>query len=339
MNETKYTRFLVVGAGRIGKRHIQIIKELQFVNLVGIVEPKPDNGLEAQLGVPVFSSIQNFIEAGLAADVAVIASPNGYHARQACQLLEQGLHVVIEKPMALKKTEAERVIHTALQYSRQVFVVMQNRYSPPSLWLHKMLVENRLGKIFQVQINCFWNRDERYYLPGAWHGTLALDGGVLYTQFSHFIDMMYWLFGDIQTISGSAIVFKNGELTEFEDSGLVHFDFLQGGHGSLNFSTAVWDANFESSITIIGEKGTIKVAGQYMNEVVYCHVDGYSFEPLPPSSPPNDYGAFKGSAANHALVYKNVLDVLQGRASITTNALEGLKVVEIIERIYEKIRK
>lgn len=211
---------------------------------------------------------------------------------------------------------------------------MQNRYSPPSVWLKNVIDSKLLGKIFMVQLNCFWNRDERYYSKGSWHGSKELDGGTLFTQFSHFIDIMYWLFGDIENIKGSFYDFNHSELTEFEDSGLVSFDFLSGGSGVLNYSTSVWNKNLESSMTIIGEHGSIKVGGQYMDKVEYCHIKDYTMPELAPTNPGNDYGAYKGSAQNHNFVIDNVVDVLNNRASITTNALEGLKVVDIIERIY-----
>ena len=191
-----------------------------------------------------------------------------------------------------------------------------------------------LGQIFMVQINCFWNRDERYYKKDTWHGRKELDGGTLFTQFSHFIDIMYWLFGDIQNIQTKLRDFNHQELTEFEDSGIVSFDFVEGGIGVLNYSTSNWDKNFESSLTVIGEKGTVKIGGQYMNEVEYCHIEDYEMPELAASNPPNDYGPYKGSAANHIYLIDNVIKVLNGKSKITTIALEGLKVVDIIERIY-----
>ena len=122
--------------------------------------------------------------------------------------------------------------------------------------------------------------------------------------------------------------------TEFEDSGFVIFDFVRGGMGSLNYSTSVWDKNLESSITVIGSKGSVKVGGQYMNEVEYCHIKDYQMPALKESNPPNDYGLYKGSAANHHYIIENVVETLQKKNIATTNAMEGLKVVEIIERIY-----
>jgi predicted dehydrogenase len=195
--------------------------------------------------------------------------------------------------------------------------------------------EGRLGKIFMVEVNCYWNRDERYYKPGDWKGTLDQDGGTLFTQFSHFIDIMYWLFGDIKNINARFESFNHKHLTELEDSGIITFDFVKGGMGSINFSTSVWDKNMESSITIIGETGSVKVGGQYMDQVEYCHIKDYVMPELAPSNPPNDYGPYKGSAANHQYVIQNVIETLQHKNSATTNALEGLKVVDIIERIYE----
>ncbi|MBR6266065.1 MAG: Gfo/Idh/MocA family oxidoreductase, partial [Bacteroidales bacterium] len=249
--------------------------------------------------------------------------------------LEKKHHVVLEKPIALTKHDAEQIVFKSLQVSRHVFCVMQNRYSPPSVWLKQIVTEKRLGDIYMVQLNCYWNRDERYYKKGDWHGTADLDGGTLFTQFSHFIDIMYWLFGDITNIRGNFHDFSHQSLTDFEDSGVVSFDFVNGGMGSLNYSTSVWDTNLESSIIIVGEKGTVKVSGQYMNEVEYCHIKDYEMPSLAPSNPPNDYGAYKGSAQNHHYVIQNVVEKLQENGSITTNVLEGLKVIDIIERMYQ----
>jgi UDP-N-acetyl-2-amino-2-deoxyglucuronate dehydrogenase len=267
-------------------------------------------------------------------DVINVCSPNGFHSEQALAALAAKKHIVVEKPMALRKGDAEKIIYKALNVHRHLFAVMQNRYSPPSVWIKDMVESGTLGKIFMVQLNCYWNRDDRYYKAGSWHGKKELDGGTLFTQFSHFIDIMYWLFGDIENIQAKFKDFNHSHSTDFEDSGFISFDFVEGGMGSLNYSTAVWDQNLESSMTIIAENGSIKIGGQYMNVVEYCHVKDYVMPELAPTNPGNDYGAYKGSAANHHYVIENVVDVLKGRAPITTNALEGLKVVDIIERIY-----
>ena len=328
-------QFAVVGCGHIGKRHAEMVVQNPEATLVAMADvKKPEETGAARYEVPHYTSLTDMLKAHPEIQVVCIATPNGLHAQMALECLEAGKHVVIEKPMALSKADAEAVIYKALQKSRLVFGVMQNRYSPPSVWLKEMIESGRLGKVYMAQINCFWNRDERYYKPGNWHGTKELDGGTLFTQFSHFVDIMYWLLGDIKNIQARFYDFNHKETTEFEDSGLVSFDFVNGGAGTLQYSTSVYGQNLESSLTLIGEKGSIKVAGQYMNEVVYCHVENYEMPELAPSNPPNDYGPYKGSAANHVYVIENVVDTLKGRSSISTNALEGLKVVEIIERIY-----
>jgi len=329
-------RFAVVGSGHIGKRHAAMIQQNEESELVAMVDVNPDLEKEVSqtFGVPFFTSLEAFLEAGLEVDVLNVCTPNNFHAPLSILALEAGIHVVVEKPMALTKADCEDVIYKSLQAGKLVFCVMQNRYSPPSVWLKDVLTKKRLGEIYHVQINCFWNRDSRYYKAGGWKGSKVTDGGTLFTQFSHFIDIMFWLFGDISNIQARFFDFNHKDLTEFEDSGVAQFDFTKGGTGSLNFSTAIYDTNLESSMTIIGEKGSIKVGGQYMNEVEYCHIKDYTMPELPPSLPPNDYGHYKGSAANHHFVIENVVNTLKGRTVPTTNALEGLKVVEIIEKIY-----
>ncbi len=330
-------KFAVIGMGHIGKRHAAIIRNNPDTELVAVCDilPKEALGLDA-LQEPFFSSIDALLQADIEVDVVNICTPNGLHALHAVKALEAGKHVVLEKPIALRRVDAEKILYTSLKMSRHVFSVMQNRYSPPSKWL-KELVDNKvLGAIYMVKLDCYWNRDERYYQQEGWHGTADLDGGTLFTQFSHFIDIMYWLFGDITNITGKFADYNHAVLTDFEDSGVVSFNFVEGNAiGAINYSTAIWNANFESAITVIGENGTVKVAGQYMSDVVYCHIKDYEMPLLEPSNPPNDYGIYKGSAQNHHYVIENVVEKLKGTGDIKTNLLEGLKVVDIIERIYE----
>ena len=242
--------------------------------------------------------------------------------------------MVVEKPLGLHTANCEQVISKALDVSKQVFCVMQNRYSPPSVWLKGLMDEKLLGEIYLVQLNCYWNRGDQYYKKGGWKGTIEMDGGCLFTQFSHFIDMMYWLFGDITDIDAKFENFGHKDSTEFEDSGLVNFRFVNGGVGCMNYSTAVWDTNMESSITILGSKGTVKVGGQYMDKVEYCHVEGYEMPELQLAPTKHDYGNYQGSANNHHFVMENVIDTLNGKTKVSTNALQGMKVVDIIQRIY-----
>jgi predicted dehydrogenase len=333
----KTIKFAIIGFGHIGKRHATIANEYPNAKVVAVVDTNPESPIHELFpkDAVFFNNIDDFLAAKIEADIVNIATPNGFHCPYALKALEAGYHVVIEKPMGLTKAECEAVIFKSLQMSKQVFVVKQNRYSPPSKWMKEIVSNGKIGEVLTVQVNCYWNRDDRYYKAGGWKGTLALDGGTLFTQFSHFIDIMYWVFGDIKNIKATFADFNHANNTEFEDSGLINFEFVNGGMGCINFSTSVWDTNMESSITVVGSKGSFKVGGQYMNLVEYCHIENYDMPELPPTNAPNDYGPFKGSAANHHYVIENVVNTLNGRDTITANALEGLKVVDIIERIYE----
>lgn len=330
--------FAVVGCGHIGKRHAEMISREEDAELVALcdIKPKEELGLETYDAL-FFRNYDDLLKEAVSADVINICTPNGLHAAMAIKAIEAGYHVVLEKPMTISVADAEKVLFAGLKYRKQIFCVMQNRYSPPSVWIKELIESGLLGKIFMVQLNCYWNRDERYYLPGGWHGTKTLDGGTLFTQFSHFIDILYWLFGDITDINARFADFNHDGLTDFEDSGIISFRFTEGGGlGSLNYSTAVWDKNLESSMSIIAENGSVKIGGQYMDKVDYCHIKGYTMPELPPTNPGNDYGAYKGSAQNHDKVIRNTINVLSGQSTdtIATNVLEGMKVVDIIERIY-----
>lgn len=329
-------KFAVIGAGHIGKRHAEMIRREEEAELVAMVDVRSKEACDAiDFEVPFFETVEDLIASGIEFDVMNVCTPNGFHATQSITGLTAKKHIVCEKPLGLTKDSCEKVIFKSLQVNKQVFCVMQNRYSPPSVWIKELIESGKMGEIFMVQLNCYWNRDERYYKQGGWKGTKDLDGGTLFTQFSHFIDIMYWLFGDIDNIQGKFADFTHQDSTDFEDSGFVSFDFVDGGMGSINYSTAVANQNLESSITIIGKNGSVKIGGQYMNEVEVCNIKDYEMPELAPTNPGNDYGAYKGSAANHNFVIKNVIDTLKDRTSATTNALEGMKVVEIIERIYK----
>lgn len=331
------TSFTLIGFGHIGKRHATIVHQHPACLLAAIIDI--DAAVQQHplypKDVPFFSSVEEYFYGNIKADVVIVATPNGWHSRHAIAALQHHSHVVLEKPMGLTKAESEEIIYAALQFSRQVFVVKQNRYSPPVRWMKEVVNKGIIGNTVIVQMNCYWNRDDRYYTPGGWRGTLQMDGGTLHTQFSHFIDIMYWVFGDITNIQGRFNNFTHKHSIEFEDTGLIQFDFVRGGFGCLNYTTAVWDANQESSITVIGTKGSFKIGGQYMNSIEYCHIENYIMPQLPPTNPPNDYGPFKGSAANHHFVIDNVVQTLAGHEQISTNALEGMKVADIIERIYQ----
>lgn len=340
-------KFAVIGQGHIGKRHAEMIRRNPDSEVIAVCdilskEELKLNGLQERF----YTSLDELLANHQEVEVVSICTPNGLHAEQAIKVLEGKKHVICEKPMALTKAECERMLYASLQMQKHIFVVKQNRYSPPSVWLKEIVEKKIIGDVYMVQLNAYWNRDARYYMPagkagkkGMWKGMQNLDGGTLFTQFSHWIDLLYWLFGDITDIQAKFFDFNHAELTDFEDSGFVNFRFLNGGMGCINYSTAVWDKNLESSITVIGSQGSVKVGGQYLDQVEYCHIKDYSMPELAETAPANDYGAYKGSANNHHHMIQNVIDTIKGTNLISTNALEGMKVVEIIERIYSLRKK
>lgn len=318
-NNTALIPFALFGYGHIGRKHAAIIRNHPEVTLVAVADP----ALPVVEDCPVYADPNDLLKAHPEVTVAVVATPNGLHAAHALLALEYGKHIVVEKPMALNKADCERILHQALQKNRQVFCVMQLRYSPVVQWLRNLIQGGALGRVFMVQVNCFWNRDDRYYTPGSWRGSHDMDGGPLYTQFSHFIDFLYWSLGELRPLSGIHRNFTHPALPDMADTGSFHFEFGNGGLGVFTYSTSSWDKNFESSISLLGEKGSVKIGGQYLDQVQYAHLAQAYPEPSP-ALPPNSL---------HDAVLQNVLDVLQGRGELSTNALEGMKVVEFIEKI------
>jgi len=320
-------KFALVGCGYIGKRHAAMIEQHPACELTALIDPDQNNFLCSQhTHIPRFASLGEYFNKNGDADIIVIATPNGTHAELALEALGHRKHVLIEKPMALTANDAGAIVKKAEEVNRKVMVVLQNRYSPVSKWLKDVVQSGVLGQLFYVQTNCFWNRDERYYKKGSWHGTSDLDGGTLFTQFSHFIDTLYWLFGDMYNIKSRLYNFRHQHLTDFEDTGIITFEFKGGGTGSFNFSTAAWDKNTESSITIIAEHGSIKVSGQYMNSLEYCHIRNYTppvFEP-----PLKD---------NHYYILDEMVTAI--KQDEPTNVKDGQYVVSLIETMYAKAKQ
>jgi len=331
-------KIAVCGCGHIGRRHIEMIHRHDELELSAMIDVEVKAALSKQYNSTYYTDLFNFIQnekfLKKYSDVIAIATPNGLHYEQTLMCLQNGYHVIVEKPMCFTTQQAEHIIQESIKNQRHVFCVMQNRYSPPSVWFKELIDSKKLGEIYLVQLNCMWNRDERYYHENTWHGDKQLDGGSLYTQFSHFIDLMYWYFGDIENIKGAVQDFNHQQLTDFEDTGSFVFDFVNGGLGTFTFTTSVYDTNLQSNITVVAENGTVKIGGQYMNEVEYCNVKHYDMPTLEPTNKANDYGPYKGSAANHCYVYDNVYEVLRNDMLITCNMFEGAKVVDIINRLY-----
>jgi UDP-N-acetyl-2-amino-2-deoxyglucuronate dehydrogenase len=334
-NEHKI-KFAIAGYGHIGRRHAAEITNHGDGTLAAVVEIESEVALLAakENNVPIYSDLETLFAKHDDIDVLNICTPNGLHIGMAMKGIKGGANVLVEKPMGLQKADCDALMVLADKKQKQVFCVLQNRYSPPAQFINKMIREKRLGDIYWVSINCYWNRDDRYYTPGSWRGTKNLDGGPLYTQFSHFIDLLYWNFGPIKNLKG---VFYNNNhhyLEGIEDTGTFHFEFEKGGAGQFSYSTALYQSNLESSITIIGEKGTIKAGGQYMEKIDFFKAEGLAQPELEPALPANDYGTHKGSAANHAFVIDNVIRALKGEPYEMATAADAEASVDIIERVY-----
>ena len=269
--------------------------------------------------------------------VVSVCTPNGLHATHSIQSLNAGKNVLCEKPMAIDVTDCGEMIKAAERNNKRLFVIKQNRFNPPVAAVKELIDNNKLGKIYSVQLNCFWNRNEDYY-KNSWKGTRELDGGTLYTQFSHFIDLLYWLIGDVKKAYALTANFGHEGIIEFEDTGVVALQFYNGVLGTINYTVNSYAKNMEGSITIFGEKGTVKIGGQYLNELEYQSIEGIIIKDLPAGNKPNNYGTYMGSMSNHDKVYANLVDVINNGASIVTNLFEGLKTVEIIDKIYQSAK-
>jgi UDP-N-acetyl-2-amino-2-deoxyglucuronate dehydrogenase len=333
MEKSEVLKFAIVGCGSIAQRHAEHINnKAKLVAVCDIVHAKAD-ALANEYGAIAFYGIEEMLGADINIDVVAICTPNGLHAIHSIQALQAGMHVICEKPMAISSADCGKMIQAAEQANKRLFAIKQNRYNPPVAAVKKIIDEGRLGKIQSIQLSCFWNRNEAYY-TNSWKGTQALDGGTLFTQFSHFIDLLYWMLGDIVDVKAITNNFAHQGIIEFEDAGVIILRFANGAIGTVNYTVNSFQKNMEGSLTIFGDKGTVKIGGQYLNELEYQCIENYTIQNLPEGNKANNYGDYVGSMSNHDLVYDNVIAVLQQNAAITTSAYEGLKTVEIIEKIY-----
>lgn len=330
--------FAIVGCGRIAARHAEHIRNFGRLAATCDVVPERAERLAERDGARAYPDIEAMLVAEPEVDVVTICSPNGLHADHAIAALRAGRHVICEKPMALTTSDCGRMIQAAERANRRLFIVKQNRFNPPVAAVKSALDEGRLGRISTAQLNCFWNRNPAYY-QDSWKGTLRLDGGALYTQFSHFIDLLYWFLGDVRRASAFTGNFDHHATIEFEDCGVVALEFQSGALATIHFTINAHERNMEGSLTLFGDRGTVKIGGQYLNELEYQNIEAFEIANLPPGNPPNQYGHYVGSMSNHDKIYQNVVDVLRGDGVISTNGYEGLKTVEIIEMIYRVARR
>lgn len=333
----KQVRFAIAGCGRIAQRHAGHIEEFgKLVAVCDVVEERAKELGEAY-DAAWYPSVDEMLEHETSMDVVSVCTPNWLHAEHTIMALQAGFHVLCEKPMAISSAECGKMITVAEKSNRRLFIVKQNRFNPPVVALKEAIDAGYLGRILSVQLNCFWNRNETYYTSSDWKGSKERDGGTLFTQFSHFIDILFWLLGDVTEVHAMAGNLAHRETIEFEDTGVVLLKMECGAIGSIHYTVNAHAKNMEGSITLFGEKGTVKVGGQYLNTLEYQDIEGFEIKDLAPSGPANEYGEYRGSMSNHDRVYQNVIEVLNDRGVVATVGFEGLKTVEIIEKIYDRI--
>jgi predicted dehydrogenase len=326
--------FAIVGFGNIGRRHAEHIMNNADAQLIAICDVNADVRRSLPNGLISFYDNIHDLLLGEPVDVVCICTPNYLHAEQAIAVLNAGKHVVVEKPMALTVLECDQMIAASERNARTIFAVKQNRYNPPVAAVKKLMDTAALGKILMIQVNCFWNRSAEYYAQSDWRGKKSKDGGCLFTQFSHFVDILYYLNGPVSEAYGIVHNFLHQDNTEFEDSGSF---VLKAGNGALinfNFSTCAYQKNMEGSITILAEDGTLKIGGQYLNTIEYQCIAGEMLPQINISAKENDYGLYKGSMSNHDKMIQNVVDVLLRQEAIMTSAEDAKAVVGIIEMMY-----
>jgi UDP-N-acetyl-2-amino-2-deoxyglucuronate dehydrogenase len=330
----KSLRFGLIGCGRIGARHAEIM--LQHGSIVAVCDTdtaKANQFAQTFSSTPFTNHLEMLHACFGQIDVIAICTPNGLHATHTIDSLSHGCHVLCEKPMAFTRKEADEMIEASLSNGKHLWVVKQNRYNPPVQAVKKLLDEGKLGKILSVQLNCFWNRPNAYY-ENSWKGTLALDGGTLYTQFSHFVDLLIWFFGPFVPSHVQLANLNHKGIIEFEDTGIVTGTFGCGALASIHYTVNTYRQNMEGSIAIFGEKGTVKIGGQYLNELDYQQLEGAEIGGLPSGNPPNQYGNYVGSMSNHPQVYESMRQVLNGDGKMLNSIEEAADTVEAIEKIY-----
>lgn len=327
-------RFAIIGCGRIASKHAENILAVGGVlKAVCDIVPEKAKALAEQFGIKAYYSIDDLLRGEKEIDVVSVCTPNGYHAEHSIKSLQAGMHVLCEKPLCITSAAAWQMIETEKYSRKKLFVVKSTRFNPLLQDLKHLVVEGLLGKIYSFQLSCFWNRPDEYYTD--WRGKLFPDGGTLYTQFSHYIDALLWLLGDLEKATGYAANKAHGTSIEFEDTGAVAVELENKIIGTINWSVNAFKKNCEISLTLIGEKGTVILGGEYLNELKYQQLDiPYGFHI--PNLQSNNYGFYKGSMSNHKEVYTSLVDALQHNSPFI-GSFDGLRTVEAIEKIYKAV--
>lgn len=328
-------RIALVGCGRISKNHFDAIEKSEGMQLVAVADINPERASEVgtHYGVPSFPSLEEML-AGVECDIVAITTPSGLHAEQGIIAARAGKHVLCEKPMAISLESADALIKACDDAGVNLFVVKQNRLNPPIQLLKRAVQKGRFGRIHTANCTVHWSRPQEYYDQAPWRGTWALDGGAFMNQASHYVDLIQWLVGPVDSVVAKTAT--QARRIEAEDSGAAVLQFKSGAIGILDVTMLTYPRNLEGSITILGDKGSAKIGGTAVNKVEHWLFADYDDDDklieASATNPPSVYGF------GHIGYYRNVVDVLRGEALPDTNGAEGRKSLALILAIYESSR-
>jgi UDP-N-acetyl-2-amino-2-deoxyglucuronate dehydrogenase len=331
----KNFRIALVGCGRISKNHFEAIDKIDGLDLVAVSDADPERAAQAgaQWQVPHFTSYEKMLKEA-DANVVTIATPSGLHAEQGVAAARAGKHVVMEKPMAISLTGADALLQACDKAGVQLFVVKQNRLNPPIQLLKRAIDRDRFGRIYLASCTVHWARPQEYYDQAPWRGTWEFDGGAFMNQASHYVDLIQWLMGPVESVMAKTATLARR--IETEDSGVAVLKFRSGALGSIQVTMLAYPRNLEGSITVLGEKGSVKIGGTAVNKVENWQFAEYDDDDklveASETSPPNVYGL------GHQGYYRNVLSVLRGEARPDTDGRAGRKSLELILGIYESAK-
>lgn len=329
-------RFALVGCGRIANNHFAAMKQhADNVDLVGIcdIDPKALNAAVAETKAEPYSNLSSMLE-HTNADIVVLTTPSGLHPEQTVEIAATGRHVMTEKPMATRWHDGLRMVRACDDANVRLFVVKQNRTNATLQLLKRAVEQGRFGRIYMVNINVFWTRPQEYYDSAAWRGTWEFDGGAFMNQASHYVDLLDWIIGPIESIQAYTATLARD--IEVEDTGVISVKWRSGALGSMNVTMLTYPKNLEGSITIIGEKGTVRVGGMAVNEIQHWefaepHEDDQKVKQA-------SYTTTSVYGFGHPLYYDNVIKALRGEAEPETDGREGLKSLEVLIAAYLSAR-
>ena len=327
----------LIGCGRISKNHLKSLQELNSdFELVGVcdIDPEALQKASTEYQVEGFERLEDLIQT-TKPDMISVCTPSGLHPEHTITAAQLGCHVVCEKPMATKFEPAVKMIKTCHENNVRLFVVHQNRYNS-TLQLLKQAIDNeRFGRIYMVNLNVFWTRPQEYYDMAKWRGTWDLDGGCFMNQASHYIDLLSWMIGPIESLHAFTTTLERK--IEAEDTGVLSVKWKHGGLGSVNVTMLTYPKNLEGSITILGEKGSVRVGGLAVNEIQ--HWEFSDSRPEDQTIADANYQTTSVYGFGHKGYYQNVASTLRGEAQPLVDGQEGLDSLEVLVATYQSARE